>query len=315
MTLSTCSNCRNFSEEVCLLGQSYADIFTSVQQIADEPLRQAVMAQLAKCSFWEESELSQMFSCEVTLSYQAWNRLAYMRPQRNDQDMFQNLVNAAREVVLQQKHQLPRPHTADVHSPLPEVPEADPEQPDAENISPASATVIGDDLDVSLAANPGSQEFEAMVDDLADLPVDTNNPAATTLAPELSASDAAVTPSSSELETTMALLSTTDQAIATPSEFRVEEMAETQSSSAETAAVQSAPLGSEAEAEVVESAVASSALVESAESAIASSESVEAAIKVLWSMAMTPGKAELGLDDSAQTGRGSGRIMQDIRFI
>lgn len=103
MSLSPCTQCKNYSEEVCLLGQSYADVFSSIQGVADEQERQRLGQSLASCAYWEESDLSKLFSQEVTLSYHAWNRLAYMKLQNGDQELFQNLVNAARDVILQHR--------------------------------------------------------------------------------------------------------------------------------------------------------------------------------------------------------------------
>lgn len=103
MSLSSCSQCKNYSEEVCLLGQSYVDVFSSIQAMADETDRQRLGEVLASCGYWEESDLSKLFSHDVTLSYHAWNRLAYMKIQSGDQELFQNLINAARDVVLQQR--------------------------------------------------------------------------------------------------------------------------------------------------------------------------------------------------------------------
>ena len=103
MSLSSCSQCKNYSDEVCLLGQSYIDVFSSIQAIPHEPDRQRLGEILASCGYWEESDLSKLFSHDVTLSYHAWNRLAYMKIQSGDQELFQNLINAARAVVLQQR--------------------------------------------------------------------------------------------------------------------------------------------------------------------------------------------------------------------
>ncbi|MBD2428016.1 hypothetical protein [Phormidium sp. FACHB-1136] len=103
MTLSLCSQCKNYSEEVCLLGQSYADVFSSIQTMADPQEGQRLSSSLASCAYWEESDLSKLFSRDVTLSYHAWSRLAYMKIQNGDRDLFQNLINVAREVVLQQR--------------------------------------------------------------------------------------------------------------------------------------------------------------------------------------------------------------------
>lgn len=103
MSLSSCSQCKNYSDEVCLLGHSYIDVFSSIQTIADEQDRQRLGEYLAICSYWEESDLSKLFSHDVTLSYHAWNRLAYMKIQSGDQELFQNLINVARNVVLQQR--------------------------------------------------------------------------------------------------------------------------------------------------------------------------------------------------------------------
>lgn len=103
MSLSSCSQCKNYSDEVCLLGQSYIDVFSSIQTLAEEQDRQRLGQLLASCGYWEESDLSKLFSHDVTLSYHAWNRLAYMKIQSGDQELFQNLINAARNVVLQQR--------------------------------------------------------------------------------------------------------------------------------------------------------------------------------------------------------------------
>lgn len=103
MPLSSCFQCKNYSEEVCLLGQSYADVFSTIQAMADDQDRQRLASYLANCAYWEESDLSKLFSQDVTLSYHAWSRLAYMKIHNGDQTLFQNLVNAARNVVRQQR--------------------------------------------------------------------------------------------------------------------------------------------------------------------------------------------------------------------
>lgn len=103
MSLSLCSQCKNYSEEVCLLGQSYVDVFGTIQTLADDQDRQRLASYLASCAYWEESDLSKLFSQDVTLSYHAWSRLAYMKIHNGDQELFQNLINAARAVMLQQR--------------------------------------------------------------------------------------------------------------------------------------------------------------------------------------------------------------------
>ena len=99
MTLSACSSCKNAADDVCLLCQSYIDIYQSVQEVADEQERNKVALYLAGCSFWEESELAKLVSCEVTLSQHAWSRIAYIKLQQVDQEMFAGLINVARSVV------------------------------------------------------------------------------------------------------------------------------------------------------------------------------------------------------------------------
>ncbi len=99
MTLSVCSTCKNATDDICLLGQSYIDIYQSVQAMAEEHHRDAVAHQLAPCSFWEESEILKLISREVTLTQHAWSRIAYIKLQKADQEMFAGLINTALSVV------------------------------------------------------------------------------------------------------------------------------------------------------------------------------------------------------------------------
>ncbi len=107
MTLSTCSMCRNAADGVCLLGQSYIDVFQSVQAIDDETRREQITHQLACCSFWEESDLAKQISREVTLSQHAWSRIAYIKLQKVDKVMFAGLVNVARSVLHSHENEQP----------------------------------------------------------------------------------------------------------------------------------------------------------------------------------------------------------------
>lgn len=113
MTLSTCSMCKNAADGVCLLGQSYIDVFQSVQAIDDEARREQITHQLACCSFWEESDLAKQISREVTLSQHAWSRIAYIKLQKVDQAMFAGLVDVARSVLHSHDHEpTPEPQPA-----------------------------------------------------------------------------------------------------------------------------------------------------------------------------------------------------------
>jgi hypothetical protein len=101
MALSVCSDCKNYSEGVCLLGQSYVHVFQSVQDNF-EPLGKdaGIISKLAGCLFWEKSELAQLFSCMVTLSYQAWEHIAYLKLNGHSSENFKNLLDAARSIVM-----------------------------------------------------------------------------------------------------------------------------------------------------------------------------------------------------------------------
>jgi hypothetical protein len=140
--------CKNVSDGVCLLGQSYVDVFQSVQTIDDEAKREQIARQLACCSFWEESDLAKQISREVTLSQHAWNRIAYIKLQKADQEMFAGLIGVARSVL----------HSHD-HEPMAELQPAP-----IETTTPASSPVLPSDAqpelpaaDSAAATEPSSQ--------------------------------------------------------------------------------------------------------------------------------------------------------------
>lgn len=134
MSLSSCAQCKNYSEEVCLLGQSYADVFNSIQAVTDDQDRQRLGTYLAVCAYWEESDLAKLFSHEVTLSYHAWNRLAYMKTQNGDQELFQNLIQAARHVLLHHRQETDPMAGAKAEAVLP--PQATPTPAESVNSEP-----------------------------------------------------------------------------------------------------------------------------------------------------------------------------------
>ncbi|PSR17299.1 hypothetical protein C8255_13400 [filamentous cyanobacterium CCP3] len=135
------------------MGQSYIDVYQAVQNIADEQERDKVTHQLANCSFWEESELSKQVSREVTLSQHAWSRIAYIKLQAPDQEMFAGLIGVARDVVHSpSSHPVAKPQPAIApESPPPAPPEADsssvaPAPPAPEPTEANITTLPGDSL-------------------------------------------------------------------------------------------------------------------------------------------------------------------------
>ncbi|QQE64050.1 hypothetical protein GFS31_07220 [Leptolyngbya sp. BL0902] len=156
MSLSLCSQCKNYSEEVCLLGQSYVDVFGTIQTIVDDQDRQRLTSYLASCAYWEESDLSKLFSQDVTLSYHAWSRLAYMKIHNGDQELFQNLIKAARTVMVQQRQMTDpvgqdQPTPSELLTPSPsQSPEPDALEPEAAALEDPQPTPLEDPQPIPL---------------------------------------------------------------------------------------------------------------------------------------------------------------------
>ena len=168
MTLSACLSCKNAADGVCLLGQSYIDVFEAVHNIADEQERDKIAHQLPDCSFWEESELSKQIGREVTLSQHAWSRIAYIKLQAADQEMFAGLINVARDVV--HSHSCLPGQTA-VADPQPAIapeppPTAVPEESSAESSSETPVQPVAEQAEADPTAlidsSPTESEPEAI---------------------------------------------------------------------------------------------------------------------------------------------------------
>jgi hypothetical protein len=162
MTLSACSTCKNAADSICLLGQSYIDVYESVQSIADEQHRETVAQSLAGCSFWEESKLAKLISRDVTLSHHAWSRIAYLKLQPADQDMFAGLITVARSVVHSPEAD-PAPAPASLAESTPPDPAPTSLTESSPPPEPAAATTPDNPIDVA-PPEPSAPPAEATSD-------------------------------------------------------------------------------------------------------------------------------------------------------
>ena len=128
MSLSVCSNCKQFAEGVCLLGQNYVEIFKSLHQNQVDDVTE-IVENLPSCSFWEASEITHQASRTITLNYYAWRKLANMKLHGADCEYFRDLVDAARAVIAKSMIAETEPPKDDgVLSSLPSEPSGDIEE-------------------------------------------------------------------------------------------------------------------------------------------------------------------------------------------
>ncbi|PSN80963.1 hypothetical protein C8B47_03860 [filamentous cyanobacterium CCP4] len=142
------------------MGQSYIDVYLTVQNITNEQDREKVTHQLANCSFWEESELFKQICREVTLSQHAWSRIAYIKLQSSDQEMFAGLIDVARDVVHNPISNTGQPGLAEPQpaldlEPLPSA------APEIESSSVAPAEPVADQTEADTTTLPGNSPTES----------------------------------------------------------------------------------------------------------------------------------------------------------
>ncbi|WP_156119744.1 hypothetical protein [Leptolyngbya sp. KIOST-1] len=270
MTLSACATCKNAADGICLLGQSYIDVYQAVQTIADESDREKIALLLACCSFWEESELSKLISCEVTLSQHAWSRIAYIKLQEADQEMFAGLVNVARDVVHNYGMY---PGQSIAGEPPAAAVEPSPAEPPALEHSPAAVESVVTAEPPTAAPEPVVTAAEDSPADLAAPPVE-EQPEAEVIPEPVSADDG----SDSEAEPPAAAENVDD--------------------------------GSDSEAELPAAAESADDLAEAAPVVHQPAQDpVEQAMQELWTLAIASSKPSPSAEaPSLQWGRGSGRI-------
>lgn len=284
MSLSKCSQCQNFSEEVCLLGQSYVDVFHSVQTITDDLEQNRITAVLADCSFWEESELLKLISREVTLSHHAWSHIAYMKLRETDQAMFAGLVDVARMVVLS-----PNDSTSTEPSQVPVTLPPSDMRPDDETVmpSPELSTVVepeaasAEDVTISNSSTPADEETTALNDapsaeDTSEPPATENNGDGT----ELSTAEAGPSQPPTEDDSIDNSTATVGSSIAT----ELDESSDTETSIQAESLPDSSPVDE--------------------------SSPLEAAMTELWTMAVAA--TPLTVKSPLMYGRGTGRISEEI---